>query len=147
VKALAASLALAWLAACASTPQPDVAAPAAKTAPAATATASLAGTRWTGIVPGASDPRTLPRLEFTESRVAGFTGCNMLSGTWRMENGEPHVGPLATTKRMCLGPEGDVEKRVLAALSSQSRITRAGNRLVFTAPDGARFEFEESAAS
>jgi heat shock protein HslJ len=109
--------------------------------------ASLAGTRWTGVVEGKPDPRTLPRLEFTDTRVAGFTGCNMLSGTWKLENGAPRVGPLATTKRMCLGPEGEVEKRVLAAIGPDSHVTREGNRLVFTAPSGARFEFEESAAS
>jgi heat shock protein HslJ len=79
--------------------------------------------------------------------VAGYTGCNMLSGAWRVENGEVKLGPLATTKRMCLGPEGDIEKRVLAALTPQSRVTREGGRLVFTAPGGARFEFEEAAAT
>lgn len=119
-------------------------------APAAAAAASandLAGTRWTGVVAAHTDPHALPRLEFTTNRVAGYTGCNMLSGAWRVENGEVKLGPLATTKRMCLGPEGEIEKRVLAALTPQSRVTREGGRLVFTAPGGARFEFEEAAAT
>lgn len=130
------------LAGCASAPPP--AAGGIERA-AAVPIASLANTRWTGVVDGTPDPRTLPRLEFTQERVAGFTGCNMLSGAWRMEDGEVRVGPLATTKRMCLGPAGEVEKRFLAALGPASRVTREGNRLVFTAPSGARFEFEEAA--
>jgi len=131
------------LAACAS-PSPPAGAGIEKAA--AMPVTSLANTRWTGVVDGNPDPRMLPRLEFTQDRVAGFTGCNMLSGAWRMENGDVHVGPLATTKRMCLGAPGDVEKRFLAAVSSTSRVTREGRRLVFTAPSGARFEFEEAAA-
>lgn len=132
------------LAGCASASPPGAAADPTRAA--AAPVTSLANTRWTGVVEGTPDPRTLPRLEFTQDRVAGFTGCNMLSGTWRMENGEVHVGPLATTKRMCLGPMGDVEKRFLAALGTTSRVTREGHRLVFTAPSGARFEFEEAGA-
>lgn len=130
---------------CASAPSAGDA-PVARAAAAPAPVASLAGTRWTGVVEGTPDPRTLPRLEFTQDRVAGFTGCNMLSGTWRMEEGAPHLGPLITTKRMCLGPEGEVEKRFHAAVGPSSRITREGDRLVFTAPSGARFEFREAAA-
>jgi len=134
--------ALAWsctllLGACAVVPQ----------SPAASAPASLAGTRWVGVVSGA-DPRTLPRLEFVrEGRVAGYTGCNMLSGAWKMEEGEVRIGPLVTTKRLCLGPEGEVEKRFLAALRDGGHGRREGDRLVFTGPQGARFEFEPAAAS
>ena len=131
------------LAGCAATSPP--AAPETQKAAAMPVT-SLANTRWTGVVEGSPDPRMLPRLEFTHDRVAGFTGCNMLSGAWRVENGEVHVGPLATTKRMCLGAPGEVEKRFLAAMGPASRVTREGHRLVYTAPSGARFEFEEAAA-
>ena len=120
---------------------------AARVAAASAPVTALAGTRWTGVVEGKPDPRTLPRLEFTDSRIAGYTGCNMLSGAWRQESGEVHVGPLATTKRFCIGPEGDVEKRFLQAVSPESRVTREGGRLIFTAPSGARFEFEEAAAT
>ena len=110
------------------------------------APASLLGTRWVGVVAGSPDPRTLPRLEFvTQDRVSGFTGCNLMSGAWRMEGGEIHVGPLATTKRACMGPEGEVERRVAAALGG--RVTREGDRLVFTAPGGERFEFTPAQAS
>lgn len=103
---------------------------------------SLAGTRWLGVIDPALDKRAQPRLEFVgEGRVSGFTGCNMMSGTWRMEGGEIRFGSIAATKRMCLGPEGEVEKRLLAALGSDSRARREGGRLVLTGPGGARFEF------
>ena len=114
-------------------------APAAQQAP----SASLAGTRWKGVVESGVDEAATPWLEFIEGRVAGYTGCNMLSGTWNMEGGEIHMGPLATTKRGCPGAGGEVEKRVLAAMNERARITREGARLVVAVPGGERFEFSE----
>lgn len=126
--------------ACAAAPSPSV-------APGPVAT--LAGTRWMGVIEDKSaDPRTLPRLEFVrEGRLAGFTGCNMLSGVWKMEAGEVRIGALVTTKRLCIGPEGETEKRFLAALSGGSRGRREGGQLVFTGPRGERFAFAEAAAT
>ena len=107
--------------------------------------ASLAGTRWVGQGSAGMDSGAMARLEFISGgRVTGFTGCNMLSGTWRMEGGEVRFGGIATTKRMCLGPEGEIEKRLLAALGADSRVRREGSRLVLSAPGGARFEFSEA---
>lgn len=109
--------------------------------------ASMAGTRWTGVVDKSLDAASAPRLEFvTEGRVSGYTGCNMLSGTWRQEGGVVRFDAIATTKRMCLGPAGDVEKRLLAALGSETRGRREGGRLVLEGPGGARFEFLEAKA-
>jgi len=106
----------------------------------------LAGTRWIGVVAGNPDPRTLPRLEFvTSDRVAGYTGCNMLNGAWHQEGASIRVGPLVTTKRACVGPEDDVERRLLAAL--MGTVKREGDRLVFTGAHGERFEFTPAAAS
>ena len=115
-----------------------LAAPVASAAPSPT----LAGTRWKGVVEGA-DEGTTPWLEFVDGRVAGYTGCNMLSGPWRMDNGEVRMGPLVTTKRACVGPGGEVERRLLAAVNDRAHITREGERLVASGPDGERFEFSE----
>jgi heat shock protein HslJ len=135
------------LAACASQPATQVAhaaATAAATAPAAAL--PLAGTRWIGVVEGTPDPRTLPRLEFINAtRITGFTGCNLLSGAWHMEGAEVRVGPIAMTKRACAGAEGEVERRVVAAFGG--RVAREGERLVFIAPTGERFEFTPAQAS
>ena len=51
---------------------------------------------------------------------------------------------LVTTKRGCAGPEGDIERRVMAVLTPQARVTREGNRLVFTGAGGERLEFVEA---
>lgn len=126
------------LGACAATP-PGV--PSAG----ASAPASLAGTRWVGISEGA-DPRALPRLEFVrEGRLTGYTGCNLMSGTWRQEAGEVRLGPIVATKRMCVGAEGEIERRFLASTGGQ--VLLEGSRLVFAGPGGTRFEFNPAAAS
>ena len=114
----------------------------------AAAPAPLSGSRWIGVVEGNPDSRTLPRLEFAiNGRLNGYTGCNMMSGGWREEGGEARFGPIVSTKRFCVGPEGEVEKRVLAALAPGARGVREGERLVVIAPGGARFEFSPAAAS
>jgi heat shock protein HslJ len=126
------------LAACAAPPGPGAAA----------APAPLTGTRWVGMVEGNPDARTLPRLEFAAGgRFAGFTGCNMMSGSWTEEGGEARFGPVMSTKRFCAGSEGEIEKRVMAALAPGARGVREGERLVLIAPGGARFEFSPAAAS
>jgi heat shock protein HslJ len=108
--------------------------------------ASLVGTRWVGVVDAGADPRTLPRLEFIrEGRLTGYTGCNLMSGAWRVEGDEVRLGPIVTTKRLCVGPEAEVERRLLAAI--QGRVTREGERLVAAVPGGARFEFTRAQVS
>jgi heat shock protein HslJ len=118
----------------------------ATSAPSVTAVATgptLAGTRWRGVVDGGVDEAATPWLEFVDGRVAGYTGCNMLSGPWRFENGQFLVGPLVTTKRACAGAGSEVERRVLSALGERGRVTREGQRLVASGPGGERFEFAE----
>lgn len=137
--------ALLGIGACAVAPTPPVgSASAAGPAP----VASLAGSRWVGVAEAITDSRALPRLEFTAGgRFTGYTGCNMMSGTWSEQAGEVRFGGVAATKRMCLGPGADVEQRVLAVLGNASRVTREGTRLVITAPGGERFEFVPAAAA
>jgi heat shock protein HslJ len=137
------SMCLFGLAACAAVPG-GAGSGAAGAAPPGSG-ASLAGTRWVGQGSAGMDSGAMPRLEFISGgRVSGFTGCNMLSGTWRMEGGEVRFGGIATTKRLCLGPGGEAEKRLLAALGADSRARREGSRLVLSAPGGASFEFAEA---
>jgi heat shock protein HslJ len=121
---------------------------AAATAPEAVPPATFTGTRWVGVVEEPADPRTSPRLEFIgEGRMSGYTGCNMFSGDWSMDGATVRIGKMAMTKRLCLGPPRDIEKRFVAALREGSRGTRSGAKLVIVAPDGERFEFREAAAS
>ena len=123
-------------------PAPTAPTPAAKAG--ALDAASLQGTRWRGAYGPEVDERNAPRLEFvTEGRVSGFTGCNLLHGAWKSEGGRVHVGPLVTTKRGCVGPDQEIERRVVAALNEKSTVSREGAKLVFTTPAGDRVEFEE----
>ena len=153
------AIAAALAAACAaprpalSPPAPEAVAPAPAPAPAPRAaetapSASFIGTRWIGVAEAGADARTLPRLEFIEGgHVAGFTGCNMLSGVWKQEGDVARMGPLATTKRLCVGPEGETEKRFLAALAEGATARHENGKLVFTAPGGARYELVEAGAA
>ena len=101
-----------------------------------------------GVVDSSTDRRAVPRLEFVSGgRITGFTGCNLLSGAWSSEGGEVRLGPIATTKRMCLGPEFEIEKRVLAVLGEKGRVTREGANLVLVGPGGERFEFTSAPAT
>ena len=112
------------------------------------AAAPLEGTRWVGVVEGSPDPRTLPRIEVSAGgRMAGFTGCNMMSGSWTEEGGSVRFGPIISTKRFCAGPEGEVETRLMAAMGPSARAARSGDRLVLTSPGGAKFEFVPASAT
>lgn len=111
------------------------------------AATSIAGTRWAGAASG-SDGHGTPRLEFAAGgKLTGYTGCNMLTGEWREEGGRVAVSSLAATKRMCVGAEGEVEKRFLAALGEASRFEVQAGKLVITAPSGARFELSAADAA
>jgi heat shock protein HslJ len=103
--------------------------------------ASLLGTRWKGVVDPSLNPGATPWIEFAEGRFSGFSGCNLLSGAWRSDGGQIRLGPIAMTKRGCMGPEGDVERRLMAVLNGEARVNREGERLVITGPGGDRFEF------
>lgn len=119
------------------TPGGDAPAPRAAMA----ANAPLAGTRWVGVVDASVRPASMPTLELlAEGKLAGYTGCNMMNGTWAAEGGAARVGPIVATKRMCLGPGSEVEKRLMAALNN-GKLAREGDRLVATGPSGERFEF------
>jgi heat shock protein HslJ len=133
------------LVACAA-PQGESHAPGgAPPTPTVAAAPSLGGTRWMGVIDPSIDKRFAPWLEFiAEGRVSGFTGCNLLQGGWKTEGGEVRVGPIATTKRGCTGPDKEIERRVVAALNERSRVSREGDKLVFTTPAGDRVEFVEA---
>jgi heat shock protein HslJ len=104
---------------------------------------ALEGTRW--VMAGAkSDAESTPRLEFSrEGRVSGNTGCNRLSGSYRLEEDRLEV-VAATTKRACLGAGGDAEQKLLAVLGDRPRVSMDGRRLVLTGKSGARFVLESA---
>jgi len=121
------------VAACAADP-PSAAMPAAAAAP-------IVGTRWIGTA-DAGEPAHTPTLEFVNAdHLAGFTGCNMLSGHWQAEAGAVRLSHVVITKRACAGAENDIERRVLAAINDNSKLVREDGKLVATGASGARYEF------
>jgi heat shock protein HslJ len=130
-------LALLALAACASAPQPVLKSVAMNEA-------AINGKHWVAEVAGDIDAAQRPRLEFLrDGRLAGYSGCNVVSGTWRMEGDAVRLGALAMTKRGCIGPAGDVEKRFLAAVNERSSFTLEGARLVAKGAAGEPMRFVE----
>ncbi len=107
--------------------------------------AQVAGKQWVARADGIDDAKQQPRLEFVrDGRLTGYTGCNRLSGAWRVEDGAVRFGALATTKRACLGPAGDAEKRLLAALGERSRVSVERGKLVIQGAGGERVELVEA---
>ena len=132
------------MALCACASPPVVPGPAA----AAASLPPLAGTRWVGKQERNDDGRGTARLEFAAGgELHGYTGCNMLGGRWSETGGEVTFTAIFVTKRMCLGPGAEIEKRFLAALSNESRVTRTATTLIVVSPQGARFEFAPAAAA
>ena len=120
---------------------PRAAAQPVQPAPAAT----LAGTRWVGVVEKSIPAEGAPRLELVSGgRLAGYTGCNMMNGEWKLEGTNGRVGRIITTKRACVGPGADVERRLMAALGENAQLMREGEKLVATGPNGEKFEFVQA---
>jgi len=103
---------------------------------------TLAGTGWN--VPGAANPSATPRLEFSASgRVTGFTGCNMLTGSYTFDGDRLEVAA-ATTKRACIGAGNETEALMLAILAGRPRAAITGSKLILTTPDGKRLELDRN---
>lgn len=91
-----------------------------------------------GAVPEGAQPA---RLVFsTLGKVTGFTGCNQLTGSYRLEGDRLEVAA-ATTKRACAGGGGEAEARLLAVLADRPRVLIGPDNMVLTAPKGGRIEF------
>jgi heat shock protein HslJ len=104
------------LAACASTPAMNETA--------------LTGKRWVAEAAEVAAGER-PRLEFqADGRLAGYSGCNNVGGRWKMEGGEVKLSGLIATKRGCIGPGGDLEKRFFAAVNEKSTVSLQGGKLV-----------------
>jgi len=109
------------LAACAGSP-PETPRAAAASMP---EPLTLAGTGWT--VPGAASPSAAARLEFSAAgRVTGYTGCNMLTGSYTYDGDRLEVAA-ATTKRACIGAGNETEALMLAILAGRPRAAITGS--------------------
>ncbi|CAM5634391.1 lipoprotein [Streptomyces spiroverticillatus] len=120
------------------------------------AAAPLAGTKWT--VTSFSDRKTVGGGDTTaatvpkdtagkayltfgkDGTVRGRTGCNSLNGTAKESGGNLEFGRVATTRMMCQGGAGEVEKKMLKVLTGKVSYTVDGRSLSLTGPAGVGLE-------
>lgn len=77
---------------------------------------NLAGSEWT------LDREGQPFIRFEgDGKVAGSGGCNNFFGQYSVETGnEIKIGPLASTKKACMGEAGQYESEFFGLLESAS---------------------------
>jgi heat shock protein HslJ len=93
----------------------------------ATNTVMLEGTRWklTNLkgqeAPVEQGPRTpYLQLDAKTQRVSGLSGCNRLTGSYKLDGGHLAFGPIAGTMMACMNGM-DIEQRFKAVLSEVNR--------------------------
>jgi heat shock protein HslJ len=84
-----------------------------------------------------------PNITFSQDgRVTGFSGCNRFFGGYTVFGSELRFSQLGSTKMACLGEGGEIESRLLSALSMVRTyrakpdelhlITEQGSELILT---------------
>lgn len=80
---------------------------------------NLAGSEW-----GFKGNNDGPFVQFgSGGEINGSGGCNNFFGTYEMNGERLIIGPLASTKKACIGPSMDQEKEFLSALQNAHRIS------------------------
>ncbi len=70
-----------------------------------------------------------PELDFADGRVTGNTACNQVMGSYSQNGTGLAFGNLASTRRACPPPSGEVERHLLDALGRTVSIRGDGRRL------------------
>ena len=134
-----AALALALLSACASG---EGGAPAATGA----SVPELAGTTWNlatyagadgAQTPAVTEPSVGTVTFLTGGELAGSTGCNRFTGTYEQSGADLSITTGAMTEMACLGPVGEQETAVIAALAKVATAEVASDNLVLKDARGA----------
>jgi heat shock protein HslJ len=112
----------------------------------------LGGTQWTlasadsgPLAPFAATSGVT--LQFEGDRLAGYGGCNQYSGPYTLEGSKLSAGPVAATKRGCMGDGNTIERAWFEVLAAPMQVERDGDALVLTASDGAKLRFDAGAKS
>lgn len=99
-----------------------------------------------GLVPVADE--AIATVTFIEGRVAGTTGCNRFSGSYRVDGLRLSFGALAMTRMACIPPRDAVERAMTAALESTAGYAVIGDALELTDAEGNTvLRFRTAAAS
>lgn len=83
-------------------------------------------------------------LEFKDGRATGYGGCNSYSGSYTQEGTALTIGPLAATKRGCMGDVGAVERAWFDTLAQPLFAGMVGDKLHLTTKAGQTLELAKS---
>jgi heat shock protein HslJ len=107
----------------------------------------LVGTRWLATMINNGRGGVVSLLEETEidaifgadGQVAGSGGCNRYSGAYTLDGADLSIGPLASTMKMCVAPDGvgEQEASYFAALARVTTRSFQDDRLQLRAADDA----------
>lgn len=89
-------------------------------------------------VRAATDPAVGTLNFLDDGKVAGSTGCNRFSGTYRQSGADLAITIGLTTAAACSGPAGRQDTAVIAALGKVSTAEASGDRLVLSDAQGAK---------
>lgn len=103
------------------------------------------------IVSALGRPRVTLELR-EDGTLGGFDGCNRFMSGFTLEGGRLSIGPIATTRMACRGPEGAAEQAdaFAAALGSVTGFRIEGRELTLLNAEGtpaARFQAEHEGAA
>ena len=84
-------------------------------------------------------PDTIVTADFQADQVSGNVTCNNYSGTYQTTGNKIKIGPLATTMRMCVGPDGIMEQEAdfLSAMEAAAQYEIKGDSLEMLDDQGA----------
>jgi heat shock protein HslJ len=105
---------------------------------------TLDGTTWTltTFIDGETATSLLADTEITlafeDDQATGSGGCNSYGGSYTLERGELHIGPVAITEMYCMTPEGvtEQETRYTSILADVTLFEWDADRLTLKTADG-----------
>jgi len=120
----------------------------AEVATLASISSDLAGTSWTVIAYNNGNEAVVSVIvtEFmltadfdNEGTMSGLSGCNSYNGSYSTDGDAIAIGPIASTERACLDPEGVMEQEslYLAALGTAATYAVRGDTMEMRTEDGA----------
>jgi putative lipoprotein len=109
------------------------------TAAATSQESALAGSEWRPVrIGNAAVPQSAEiYVQFrSQGKLSGRSGCNRLSGSYRVAADSIRIGPLASTRMACAPEIMKLEAAFLAALESAATFRRDGARLALRDRNG-----------
>jgi heat shock protein HslJ len=81
------------------------------------------------------------RIAFADGKLSGDSGCNRFFGAAAISHGKLQFGPIAASKRACVGPRMESERALFEALGQLDQAFIVDGRLRLSTADGAELVF------